>query len=458
MKRNKIVITVIALLFSYLQVNAQSDANDKNLSVVLSIEQAVDLGLSQNKTIKTIELSTLKSQYVTKEIQANRYPQINAITSYVRNLKPTVFFFPKIGVSNTGELSIDDSEMMTVNASSKNHFNAIIDLQLPLFNPELEEGIKLSKLNTELTKVNREVAKWELADEIRKAYYNTLLAELNKALIEKAIARAEQTLTDTRVLYQNGVVLVSDTLNVYINVQSQKSNLYIVNNQITQSMNYLKDLIGISLDNQLILIDNIDEDFLSTQILGQQASTSFLERPDIKQNISHQSLAKKQIDLDKSRRLPTLSFVSQYQIQAQSDKFKFQQYDWPQSFFIGMQLNIPIFNGFKHDRKAQQSFVTLQELKITEEQLTSKALLEYKNAEGDFIESFSKIKINKDIVQAAERSLELVNERYKKGIGRYQDVLDGQFSVIQSNNAYNKAIYDAYIALATKKKALGIIK
>lgn len=459
MKGNKIITIILVFLLGGGQVvNAQSNETKEDLVISLSIEQAVDLGLSKNKTIKATELSTLKSQYATKEIQANLYPEINATMSYVRNIKPAVFFFPRVGVSPTGELAIDDSEMMTVNASSKNYFNTVIDLQLPLFNSELQEGIKLSKLNTELTKVNREVAKWELAYEIRKAYYNVLLAKLNKDLVGKAIERAEQTLNDTRVLYRNGVVLVSDTLNVYINVQVQKSNLYMINNQIIQATNYLKDLIGISLDNELILTDAIDESFLSGQILVHQSALSFLGRPDVKQNTSHQALAKKQIDLDKSRKLPSLNFISQYQIQAQSDNFKFRKYDWPQSFFIGIQLSIPIFNGFKHDRKAKQSFIELQELKIAEEQLADKALLEYKNAEGDFKEAFSKMRINKKIIQATENSLELVNDRYQKGVGRYQDVLDGQFNVVKSNNAYNKAVYDAYIALIAKKKALGIIQ
>ena len=458
MKMNKAITIILILLLGSLQLNAQTNTGKADSVITLSIGQAVDLGLSRNRTIRTAELSTLKSQYATKEIQANRYPQINATTSYVRNIKPTVFYFPKVGISPTGELAIDDSKMMTINASSKNHFNGIIELQLPLFNPELNEGIKLSKLNTELTKADREVAKWELADEIRKAYYNVLLAELNKELVEKAIARAEQTLKDTRILFENKMVLVSDTLNVYINVQGQKSNIYTVNNQIMQAMDYLKDLLGISLDHELVLVDTIDENLLAGENMRGQSVPLFAGRPDIIQNISQQTLVKKQIDLDKSRRLPSLDFISQYQIQEQSDNFKFRQYDWPQSFFVGIQLTIPIFNGFKHDRKAKQSFIALQELKVAEEQLTGQALLEYRKAEGDFTEALSMIRMNKEIVQAAEKSLELVNDRYQKGIGRYQDVLDGQFNLIQADNAYNKAVYDAYIALATRKKALGTIR
>ena len=458
MRRNKVITIILILLLGCIQLIAQSDVPKDDLGLNLSVEHAVDLGLSQNKTIKATDLSTLKSRYVTKEIEAERYPQINGTASYVRNIKPTVFYFPKVGISSTSELLINDKEMTTIDISSKNHFDAIVDLRLPLFNAELNQGIKLSKLNTELTKVDQEVAKWVLADEIRKAYYNVSLAQLNKELVEKAILRAEQTMSDTRTLYENGMVLVSDTLNVYMNVQGQKSNLFVVDNQIMQAMNYLKDLMGISLDKDLIMMDAINEYQLSEQILVEKSIPSFSDRPDVKQNISQQTLAKKQIDLDKSRMLPSLDFISQYEIQAQADNFKFSQFDWPQGFFVGIQLNVPIFNGFKHKHKAKQSAIALQELKIEEEQLASKASLEYRNAEGDLIESFSKIRINRDIVQAAEKSLELVNERYKKGVGRYQDVLDGQFNLTQANNSYNKAIYDAYIALASKKKAQGVIK
>lgn len=462
MKINKTAVITVFLMLGGLQLSAQTLQTPElpnDSTYTLTIEQAVDMGLANNKIIKAGELSTLKSQYATKEIEANRYPQVNAATTYIRNLKPAVFYFPGLGVSPNGELLIDNSKMMAVNSSSKNHFSGIIDLRLPLFNFELQKGIKMSKLNTALTRADRELAKWELADEIRKAYYNALLAKLNKELVEKTIDRAEQTLSDTRILYRNDMLLVSDTLNVYINLQSQKPNLYMAENQIKQATDYLKDLLGINLDNNLVLTDNINDSLLNEYLLKDESTVqSFLDRPDIKQNISRQELTRKQIEMDKSRRLPTLDFVGQYQIQAQADDFKFRNYDWPQSFYIGVQLNIPIFTGFKNKHKAKQSTIALQELKLEAEQLNNKALLEYRKAEGDFKEAISRIKINKEIVETAERSLDLVYGRYKQGVGRYQDVLDGQFSVVQAKNSYNQAVYDAYIALAAQNKARGIIR
>ncbi|SHK25845.1 MULTISPECIES: efflux RND transporter permease subunit [Bacteroidota] len=459
LKVNKSGIATVLLLIGGLQLSAQTQPIPADSVYRLTVEQAVGLGLQNNRMVKAGELSTLKSQYATKEIEANRYPQINASTTYIRNIKPTVFFFPGIGVSPTGDLTIDNSRMMPVNGSAKNHFSGLVDLQLPIFNPQLREGIRLSKLNTALSEAEREMTKWELADEIRRAYYNIRLAILNRELVHKAIERAEQTMHDTRVLYKNDLALVSDTLNVYINVQNQKPNLYMAENQIVQATDYLKELIGLPFESTVLLQESISEETLTSLLFTEQNGSPVFEgRPDIRQNISQQALAKKQIDLDKSRRLPTLDFISQYQIQAQHDHFRLNQYTWPNSFYVGLQLNIPIFSGFRNDHKAKQSTIALQELKIAGEQLNSKALLEYRKAQGDLQEAMSRINVAKDIVQASEKSLELIDARYRKGVGRYQDVLDGQFSLIQANNSYNKAVYDAFIASAALKKAIGTIQ
>lgn len=456
---NKTAMIVLLLTMSSLNLSGQNTQIQNNSSFTLTVEQAVDLGLQQNRIVKAGELAKLKSQYATKEIQANRYPQITASTSYIRNIKPTVFFFPGLRIGATGDLLIDNSKMMAVNSSAKNHFSGIVDLRLPLFNSELNEGIMLSKLKTDLIDVDRKVAQWELADEIRKAYYNILLAKLNRDLVRKSISRAEQTLKDTRILFKNEMILVSDTINVYVNMQNQKPNLYMADNQINQATDYLKDLIGVPLTTALTLADQIDsEEIVSLKLSENKNPSTFSERPDIKQLEMQQMLIEKQIDMDKGSRLPSLDFISQYQIQTQSDDFKFKNYDWPQSFFVGVQLNIPIFSGFKYQQKVAQSNVTLKELKLEEEKVNAKALLEYRKAEGDFNEAISRMEISEDIIKASEKSLELVNGRYQKGVGKYQDVLDGQFSIVQAKNTYNKAVYDAYIALASKKKALGIDK
>lgn len=454
---NKTVVATLFFMLGGLQLSAQITQPHVSSVYKLTVKQAVDLGLERNRIVKSGELSTLKSQYATKEIMGNRYPHLNVSTTYIRNIKPVVFFFPGIGVTPSGGLSIDNGNMMAVNGSAKNHFSALIDLSLPLFSPQLEEGIKLSRINTKVAQAETEVARWELANEIRKGYYNVLLAKLNKILVEKSVERAENTMKDTRILYNNGLALVSDTLNVYINLLGQKPNLIMVDNQIAQATDYLKELLGIPLDNTLILVDNIEEKIQYEKSKIMQDLSPFESRPDIKQNAMQQLLVSKQIDLDKSLKLPTFGLVGQYQVQSQADNFRFRNYEWPNSFYLGVQLTIPIFSGFKNHYKAKQSNIVLKELKLNSEQLTSKALLEYRKANEDIRESMARLNIAHEIIAAAEKSLELLSSRYRSGVGKYQDVLDGQFSLIQARNAYNKAIYDIHIAVAACKKAMGEI-
>jgi hypothetical protein len=51
-----------------------------------------------------------------------------------------------------------------------------INVSMPLFNEEIAGNVKTAHLNEGLNNANVKLSRWELADEIRKAYFNILIA------------------------------------------------------------------------------------------------------------------------------------------------------------------------------------------------------------------------------------------------------------------------------------------
>jgi outer membrane protein TolC len=67
------------------------------------------------------------------------------------------------------------------------------------------------------------------------------------------------------------------------------------------------------------------------------------------------------ISLENSAYLPTLAGFGSYQYQAQANDFKFSDYNWVTTFVLGLQLQVPIFNGFKTQARVSQAEIGLDQ-------------------------------------------------------------------------------------------------
>jgi outer membrane protein TolC len=423
----------------------------------LSLKQAVSMGLSANQQIKLAEIDAQKAKYGLKEAQSYQYPQVGITVEYVRNLKPAVFFLPTFGINSASQITYDDKNLQPINASVQNAYNGNINVSMPLFNEEIAGNVKRAHLNEGLNIANVELSRWELADEIRKAYFNILIARQNLVLTNAALNRSLRNLKDSRLLFGKGYVNKSDTLNAWSNVELMKINGSKAGTAVKQSGNYLKSLLNLSLNKELELTDSIGIALLGEQriVLNDSLQLDHGKRPDLKVNDWKKQIAQQQVKNEQSKYLPSLAFVSQYSLQAQSDNFNFSRYNVPNSFYVGMQLTIPVFTGFRTDARVKQSKLALEQV-ITERSLMeNQANLQVRNNRLTIIENTEKIKGQQNIRSAREQALAFIQARWQKGFAKYTDVADAELQLVQADNDYTQSVFEYLTAVAGYYKATG---
>jgi len=441
-----------------LGINSFSVARAQE-KVQISLKQAVSLGLSANQQIRLAEIDAQKAKYGLKEAQSYQYPQVVATTEYLRNIKPPVFFLPTFGVNSDSQIIYDAKNLQAIPASAKNSYNGNVNVSMPLFNKEVSGNIKTAHLNEGLTNASLELSRWELADEIRKAYFNILIVRQNLILTNAALNRSLRNLKDSRLLFAKGYSNKSDTLNAWSNVELMNINSVKAQTAVKQSDNYLKSLLNLSLDKELELTDTV-----GTQMLGEQMDipndTTQLnngKRPDLRVNDWKIQIARQQVKNEQSKYLPSLGFSSQYSLQAQSDNFNFNHYNVPNSFYAGLQLSIPIFTGFRTNAKVKQSKLALDQV-ITERSLMENhATLQIRNNTLDIIENSEKIKARQKIRSAREQALAFIQARWQKGLAKYTDVADAELQLVQADNDYTQSMFEYLTAVAGYYKATGNI-
>lgn len=159
----------------------------------LTLGEAVDLALSENPTIKVAELEIERFDYVKRQTWGNLLPQLSASGSYQR--------------------SIVKSEMRGgISFGADNTFAVQGDLSLPLFAPQIYRTMKLNDTQMAAAVEAARGSRITLVAEVKKAFYNILLAEQSLEVLRESQATVQRTVDDTKLQYDNG--LASDRKSV----------------------------------------------------------------------------------------------------------------------------------------------------------------------------------------------------------------------------------------------------
>lgn len=446
---------IITLLIG-ISFTGRASAQDK---ITLSLRDAVSTGLSTNQQIKLSELEASKAKYSLKEAQSYKYPQVGISMEYDRNIKPAVFFLPAFGINSASQITFDDSQLQPIAASSKNAYNANVNLSMPIFNREVTGNVKTARLNEALNKAGIELSRWELADEIRKAYFNILISRQNLTLTDAALKRSQRHLKDSHILFEKGYANKSDTLTAWSNVELMEINAAKARSAVMQSGNYLKSLLNFPLGKELELTDTVGVQLLGDQqqVMEQLSPSTHDKRPDFKINDWKMQIAQQQLENERSKYLPSLAFVSQYSLQAQSDNFNFDHYNVPNSFYLGIKLSIPVFTGFRTNARVTQSKLALAQAVMERSLLESQANLQLSNNRLVIQENSKKIKGFEHIRSARQQAIDFIQARWQKGFAKYSEVADAELQLVQANNDYTQSIFEYLTAVAGYYKATGNI-
>lgn len=89
MSKNKGIILALTLS-CLLLINTRLSAQQEQDSLIISLDQAIEIALEESNSIQIAELTIQKTGYAKKGTYASLYPNINASGSYQRTLKKQV--------------------------------------------------------------------------------------------------------------------------------------------------------------------------------------------------------------------------------------------------------------------------------------------------------------------------------------------------------------------------------
>ena len=437
-------LLMLGLVTSSLMAMAQQAAQPEQ-KLVLTLEQALEIALSENPTIKVADQQIEIKRYAKKGTYASLYPQIDGTVTYQRVIQ-----------KQTMSMDMGTGEPMTIRVGSDNSFNGGIALGMAVVNAQLWESLKVSALDVELAVEQARSSRIDMVEQVTKAYYGILLAKQSHELYQRVYDNAVENNKIVKKRFEVGQVSEYDLITSNVSVQNSLPKVIEAEYTVTLALWQLKALLGIDLQKEIDVLGSL-MDYVSALDKGYELSQLDLENNStLKQLDMQEKMLEHALKITKLANVPSLSVNAAYLYTALGNDGKFfVKTAWNPYAYAGLQLNIPIFAGGKRRAATREASLNLSNLQLQRENAERQlrvGIVQYLN---NMQSSVKKYHASAATVDQAQRGYDIAVKRYDVGRGTLVDIDNSQVALIQSELSRNQAIYNFLTAKTSLDKVLG---
>lgn len=426
-----------------------------NTAVPFTLEEAIGYAYENSLVIKNANLNVQDAEQQILERRAIGLPQVNGELNYQYFPRVPIIALPDAFVDGardpmTGELPPDFSR--EVSFQLRNNFTAGISANSLIYDGTYGVALKAAKIYREYAQKELENEKRTVKDNVVAAYLPALSIDLSLQLIDQNKANLEELFRETKALYNEGFVEQLDVDRLELSISNLETDRETLARQRETAINALKFIMGYTDDQPIVLVDNI-ESLIAKGKADTNLTFNLQNRSDYRLVESGIKLSELNIEQYKKGYLPSVAAFANYQYNFQGDQFSTGF--WAETFVIGAQVNVPIFDGFDKRSKIQRAKIALLDTQNKQQLLAQTINLEVKNATIEY-ENASKraIKQQKNL-ELAQRIYDTTKVKYKEGVGSSIELSQAEQALFQSQNNYNQALFDTITAKLTLDQALG---
>jgi outer membrane protein TolC len=486
--------------------------------ITLTLEEAIQIALVQNRALQSARLDVENAHAQVREAWGQVFPQVNLSASYTRNVKSANPFagssagslFNSLGfidwlAYNERARTDDDPTTEPISFSEfvdrqrqgleeagirlrtsenpfavDNQFVSGISIEQTLFSKTAFAAIKgaevLKAIRTQGVTRQEQV----LIDQVRRAFYGALLAQEQVQVVAQSVERTRATLQETIQRVAQGVAPQFQRLSAEVELANLETQLIQAQNQAAQARDQLKLLLGIPVEQPVILRGKLEKPDLSRYqqvALDDAVATALERRPDLEQLRLQIKLREIDREMAKAGRYPRLSAfaslnyignVPDYRtliLSDPDDPFTFSQRTndffsrdyWNPSVNVGLRLTWTLFSGFQTSARIQQRQLAVKQAELAYAQQLEQVRLEVFQALRDLEAGRLRLISQERNIERAELNYEHARIRLREGVASPLEERQASEQLDLSRLNYLQALYDYLTAQSAYEAAVGLI-
>ena len=420
-------------------------------SLRVNLETALQVALSDNPLIQIAGQEIKRVDYSKKEAWYGLIPTLSGAAQTSKYALPAK-------MSMFGMVMDNPADYMG---------SATLTLSLPLVVPALWKSIQLTELQMQMAMEQARASKITLRNEVTKAYYQILLAQDSYFTLQDGFELAKQNYEEAKLRFDLDLAAEYDYISAEVQMQNLIPTISQVENGISQAKLFLKVLMGVDLSIPISVEGKLTD--FENRVIGSinNQAVSLSNNTDLIQLDIQQQQLEKQFQLQRTQRLPTLAGFGRYgyslsatkdvlinfgempmQIEARKDMFS-------DGFIVGLQLNVPIFNGLINNTREKSIKVTAKTLQLQRGYVEDNLNLQVTAARDNMTKAVEQMVASKKGINLAEKGYSISQERYNQGMGTMLELRSSSQALTQAKLSYNQAIADYLTAKADFEKVTG---
>ncbi len=339
-----------------------------------------------------------------------------------------------------------------IGANSQKEMMAYLALHQSLFDAELWQQYRQSRLTMRKQKILFEQARQDVILQVVSTYFNTLKLQGEVQVLQENLHSFQLMFKQSKLLFESGSVPEIDVKKSHVEYLLQKNGLRQAQKAYQASLNYLKELVGLAIGDSLKL-----KIFSPHQVALD--SLSYYQRQALKNNPKWQALELKykQALLQRQtallRNLPVVAADFYYGWDTTPPLSK-NNHGWQAM----LNISLPLWHWGAQSADYRIAGLQLQQIEQTRAKLKKQILQQVINAYHDVMVQKDQIEAMTESKSEAAQAVKMARIGYQEGSVTNLELINTQKLFTRSKVEYLAAWYNFYIAKATLLHSAGLLK
>ena len=442
MKRGFLLRTGLVILTALMAVGTAVMAQETGQVLKVTLDDAMNVALSDNPTIKVAE----------QQIEVKKISKDEAWQS----LLPSLDFNGTVQYTVLAAVMKLNGMEFKMGQDNTSTWNGQFQISLPVFAPTVYATMNLTETDLANAFEQSRSSKLDLVNQVTKAYYQVILAQDSYDVLCKSFEQAQKNFNVVNSLYELGGTSEYDKISAEVQLRSLNPTVIQARNAVTMAKLQLMVLMGVDPETEIVIEGSLEdyEDQLYVEALG-AGSYSLADNTNMRQLKLNETMLNQSLRVQKMNFLPTMALSGTYAFQSlYNDNWNVFDYNWVKSSSIVLSMSIPIFRmgNFTKLRSTKLQISQLSEnIGYTEKQLGMQVRSYVDNMKANA----EQVASNREAIEQAEKGREIASKRYEIGKGTILELNNSEVSLTQAKLTYSQSIYNYLAAKADLDKVLG---
>lgn len=290
----------------------------------------------------------------------------------------------------------------------------------------------------------------QLVFQAAEAFYRLMQAHTLVGVRNEAVAQVQQHLQIVQSRYRNGTAVRSDVLSVEVRLAEVRQALITAQNQQELAWSVLDNVVGVPMVRGPLPADvapapwtaNVDQ--LESAVAEAQS-----QRAEVSVLASQRQAATEGVDMAAAGKRLRADLMGTY------DLFTSEFKRGNDSYFLGLVLQLNLFDGGRTDADIRRATARVRELRARQNRLMLNIELEVRRAYLTLVSAKKRLEVASQAIGQAQESLREIEARYRGQAATVTQLIDSQVALSDTEVRQTNAAAEVEIARAALQRAVG---